>query len=172
MIIKVAADTGVEYVALSFIKDASEVKQCVEQIRSTGSKAQIIAKIERPEAVADIEHIVQACDGIMVARGDLGDTIPFETLPFAQKHIVEVCVKAGKPVIVATQMMLSMVERDVPSRAEVTDVAAAVVQGATAVMLSEETAIGKHPAEVVRAMRRIVTEAQKYTTAVAPLQLV
>lgn len=161
-VIAACASQGVEYIALSFILNAQEVASCTEYIRTKGSVAKIIAKIERQEAVDDIEQITQVTDGVMVARGDLGDNLPYETLPFVQKIIVDACVAAEIPVIVATQMMLTMTENPTPSRAEVTDVALAVLQGATGVMLSEESAKGKYPVEAVRAMRRIVSEAQKY----------
>ena len=121
----------------------------------------IIAKIERHEAVKNLDEIIAETDLVMVARGDLGDEVPIERMPFIQHHIVKVCKKAGKPVIVATQMMLSMVDNPEPTRAEVTDVANAILQGADAIMLSEETAKGKYPFQAVSIMEKIAVEAER-----------
>lgn len=154
----------VDYVALSYVGGASdilELRELMETLRPTQSKP-IIAKIERQVAVDNIDEIIQASDAIMVARGDLGIAIPMERVPFIQEMIIKKCNKAKKPVITATQMLLSMVENPTPTRAEVSDVAHAILDGSDAVMLSEETAIGKHPIEAIAYMERIVVEAEKH----------
>ncbi len=153
---------GCEYVALSYVGSRESIDQLRSLIREHGGTAQIIAKIERQEAVDALEEIVDAADAVMVARGDLGEAVPFEEVPFIQHRIIKACEQAGKPVIVATQMLLSMTEHTTPTRAEVSDVAYAIVDGATAVMLSEETAKGGHPIEAVAAMHRITACAEKH----------
>lgn len=150
-------DNSVAYVALSFVSNASDIRDLREMMVAHGQVTPIIAKIERKEALGNIEEIIDAADGIMIARGDLGTAVPLEELPFIEKKIISLCNEKGKFVIVATQMMLSMREESVPTRAEVTDVAAAVVFGTDAVMLSEETSTGKYPVETVREMRKIVS---------------
>ncbi|PKK85841.1 MAG: pyruvate kinase [Thermoplasmata archaeon HGW-Thermoplasmata-1] len=146
---------GVDYVALSFVRSASDVRLLKEKIKKAGARISVIAKIEKHEAVENLDEIIQEADGIMVARGDLGVEIPFEDVPLVQKVIVRKCNELGKPVITATQMLISMVESPRPSRAEVTDVANAVLDGTDALMLSEETAVGKYPVKAVAAMARI-----------------
>src|SRR5207342_1117895 len=125
------------------------------------SKTKIIAKIEKPEALANIREIILESDGIMVARGDLGVEFPVEKVPLIQKQIIKKCLHRAKPVIVATQMMESMIERTKPNRSEITDVANAVLEGADAVMLSGETATGAHPTLVVETMVKIIEEVEK-----------
>lgn len=154
-------DNSVEYVALSFVSKASDIHDLRELMVAHQMVTSIIAKIERKEALDDIEAIVDAADGIMIARGDLGKAVPFEEVPFIEKRILELCNEKGKFVIVATEMMLSMTEASTPTRAEVTDVATAIALGANAVMLSEETSTGKHPVETVAAMKRIVSFAEE-----------
>ncbi len=154
-------DNGVQYVALSFVSDAQDIHDLRELMLNHGQLTPIIAKIERPEALQNIEAIIDSADGIMIARGDLGEALPFEELPFIEKKIISLCNEKGKFVIVATEMMLSMTESDTPTRAEVMDVATAVALGADAVMLSEETSIGKHPVETVVAMRKIISFAEE-----------
>lgn len=154
-------DNGVEYVALSFVADASDVRSLRELMVAHGQVTPIIAKIERPEALEHIEEIIDASDGIMVARGDLGNTVPFEEVPFLEKKIIALCNEKEKFVIVATQMMLSMTEAENPTRAEVMDVTSAVSLGADACMLSEETSTGKHPVEAVAAMKKIISFAEE-----------
>ena len=149
-----AVESGVDFVAMSFVRRASDL----EGARTSGLP--VIAKIEKAEAVTNLEEIVEAADGIMVARGDLGVEIPIERVPAVQKRIIALANRAAKPVITATQMMRSMVESRMPTRAEATDVANAVWDGTDAVMLSEETAIGKYPVEAVRVMDRILAEAE------------
>jgi len=160
--IKFAAEQNVEYVAVSFVGGPHDVKKCREVVNSFGGKQKIIAKIERMVALENLDQIIVEADAIMVARGDLGNEAPLERIPFIQNEIVHATNKAGKPVIVATQMLLSMVENPLPTRAEVTDVANAILQGSDAVMLSEETTIGKYPLDVVKMMERIVVEAEKH----------
>ncbi len=151
----------VNWIALSFVRSSSDIDTLKKHIDAAGHPAKIIAKIEKPEAVADINKIIKKSNGIMVARGDLGVEVPMEKLPGIQKQIIQKCIQRARPVIVATQMMNSMIENPSPTRAEVTDVANAVLDGADAVMLSGETSIGKYPVEVVQAMNKIIREAEK-----------
>jgi len=157
------ADLQIEYVALSFVKDAGDIVQLRAHLTAAGSQSKVIAKIERQEALDNLDGIIAAADGIMVARGDLGDAIPFETLPFVKKDILRRCVAAGKPAIVATEMLSSMIDQDHPSRADVSDIAQAVLDGASATMMSNETAVGQYPVKAVEVMRAVVDEAQKHT---------
>jgi pyruvate kinase len=151
----------VNWIALSFVREAEDIKDLKRRIKAANHPAKVIAKIEKPEAVANIKSIVKATDAIMVARGDLGVEVPMEQLPGIQKRIIKRCMQKSKPVIVATQMMESMITDPSPSRAEITDVANAVLDGCDAVMLSGETSVGKHPVKVVEAMNKIITEAEK-----------
>lgn len=160
--IKFAAEMEVEYVAVSFVGSAEDIVKCREIIKNAGGSQKVIAKIERAKALESLDSIIDAADAIMVARGDLGSEIPLEQIPFVQERIVAAAKNAHKPVIVATQMMLSMVESPEPTRAEVTDVENAILQGADAVMLSEETTVGKHPVEVVVMMEKSVLEAEHH----------
>ena len=153
-------DHGVDYVALSFVRQADDIIQTREIISRHQHHAPVIAKIEKHEAVTNIDAIIEVADGIMVARGDLGIEIPLERVPTAQKMIIEKANRAAKPVITATQMLGSMVKHPRPTRAEVTDVANAVHLGSDAIMLSEETAMGDHPVLTVKTMRRICLEAE------------
>lgn len=156
----VAMDENVDWIGLSFVRNAHDIKELRTILDKNGSNAGIIAKIEKPEAVSDIERILDATDGVMVARGDLGVEVPMESVPLIQKMIVAKAVERAKPVIVATQMMESMIDSMTPSRAEVNDVANAVLDGADAVMLSGETSVGQYPVEVVTAMAKIVAAAE------------
>lgn len=155
-------EQGVEYVAMSYVGSSQDIEDLRAEMKSAGKILPIIAKIERKIALDKIDEIIAAADGIMVARGDLGNAIPFEQVPHEQKRIIEKAKAAKKPVIVATQMLLSMTKNPEPTRAEVADVATAVAQGTDAVMLSEETAQGKYPVEAIKVMERIVFEAEKY----------
>ena len=150
----------VDYMALSFVRHADDITDLRKILDAKGSTAKIIAKIETPQAIKHIDEIIAVTDGIMVARGDLAVEVPFEEVPVLQKMIVKKCNALGKFVIVATQMMESMVTNAVPTRAEVSDVANAVWDGADAVMLSAETANGTYPVETVTAMCKVVMEAE------------
>jgi pyruvate kinase len=148
---------GVDWVALSFVQRGEDVKSARELV---GQSAWLMSKIEKPSAIADLESIISHSDGLMVARGDLGVELPVERVPGLQKQIVSKSRAAGKPVVVATQMLESMISSPVPTRAEVSDVATAVFDGADAVMLSAESAVGKYPIEAIRTMDRIAFEAE------------
>jgi len=150
-----AGKAGVDFVSLSFVRSPDEVRTLKDIMRSCGSSARVIAKIEKREALARLEEIINEADGVMVARGDLGVEIDVAQMPLAQKRIIRTCHEFHKPVIIATQMLDSMHESQRPTRAEVTDVANAILDGADACMLSGETAIGKHPRLVVEMMSRI-----------------
>jgi len=151
----------VDWIALSFVRRASDIRELREILDSRQSTSRIVAKIEKPEALNNIDEIISATDAVMVARGDLGVEIWLEEVPMVQKMLVEKCNKAGKPVIVATQMMESMIENPRPTRAETNDVANAVMDGADALMLSAETAAGKYPLEVIRSMVRTIASVEK-----------
>jgi pyruvate kinase len=151
----------VEWVALSFVRKAEDIVDLKRRLAEKNSKSKVIAKIEMPSALVDLRNIVVESDGVMVARGDLGVELPVEKVPMAQRDIIRKCIHRAKPVIVATQMMESMIDRVKPNRSEITDVANAVLEGADAVMLSGETATGKHPALVVETMRKIILEVEK-----------
>ncbi len=145
-----------DWVALSFVRSASDIEELKKLIKEHGSTARVIAKIEKPEACRNIDSIIAATDAVMIARGDLGVEVPMEQMPLIQKDIVRKCIKAAKPVIIATQIMDSMIERAKPTRAEITDVANAVIDGADALMLSGETSVGKHPLKVIQTMNKII----------------
>ena len=157
-----ALQNDVDWIGLSFVRNAKDVKELKALIERSGKHAKVVAKIEKPEAVAQIDEIIQEADAVMVARGDLGVEMPLQEVPLIQKMIVAKCIAAAKPVIVATQMMESMITNVTPTRAEVTDVANAVLDGADAVMLSGETSVGKFPSEAVRIMGSIIKEAEKF----------
>ncbi len=149
-------ENGLDYVALSFVRHASDVRQLREMIYERGSKMQIIAKLEKPEAIADLDAIIEEADGVMVARGDLGVEMATEDVPILQKQIITAANAAGKTVITATQMLESMTTNQRPTRAEASDVANAVLDGSAALMLSGETASGAYPLETLQMMVRIV----------------
>lgn len=146
---------GVDFVALSFVRKEEDVLQAREVISQSGQAAGLIAKIEKHEGVKNIEKILKHVDGVMVARGDLGVEVPLQEVPVIQKKIIQLCNRSGKPVITATQMLLSMVENPRPTRAEVSDIANAIWDGTDAIMLSEETAVGHYPEEAVKMMSGI-----------------
>jgi len=160
---------GVDFVALSFVRAPEDVKLVHRVMDEVGIRRPVIAKIEKPEAVARLEDIVLAFDGVMVARGDLGVEMPLEQVPVVQKRAIQICRNNAKPVIVATQMLESMITRSRPTRAEASDVANAVIDGADAVMLSGETSIGKFPVQAVATMSRIITSVEASGTQVAGL---
>src|SRR5688572_23857895 len=150
-----------DWVALSFVRNVKDIVGLRGKLNDKNSKTKIIAKIEKPEALVNIRDIILESDGIMVARGDLGVELPVEQIPLIQKQLIKKCLHRAKPVIVATQMMESMIDRIKPNRSEITDVANAVLEGADAVMLSGETATGMHPALVVETMRKIIMEVER-----------
>ncbi len=152
----------VHWIALSFVRKASDIEELKAIISQRNHPALVIAKVEKPEAIENIKEIVKVSDAIMIARGDLGVEVPMEKLPAIQKNVIKRCIQKGKPVIVATQLMESMISNPAPTRAEVTDVANAVIDGADAVMLSGETSVGKHPHLVVRAMNKIIDQAERH----------
>ncbi len=146
----------VDYVALSFVRDANDVGDVVERIKPRRPRCQVVAKIENRQAIDNIDEIIRAADGIMVARGDMGVAIPIYEVPIVQKHIIRKCNEAGKFVITATQMLEHMTDHSRPTRAEVTDVANAILDGTDFVMLSGETAVGRFPSESVHMMNEII----------------
>ncbi len=156
-----ALENGVDWIALSFVRSAGDLIQLKDIIKQQKKNASIIAKIEKPEALADIDNIIDISNGIMVARGDLGVEVPFDQVPLIQKDLVTRCIAKAKPVIIATQMLESMITNFRPTRAEANDVANAVFDGADALMLSAETSAGKYPVEAVNAMQRIIDWSEK-----------
>jgi pyruvate kinase len=150
-----------DWVALSFVRSVKDLLILRNKLNEKNSKTKIIAKIEKPEALQNIRDIIVESDGIMIARGDLGVELPIEQVPLIQKQIIRKCLHRAKPVIVATQMMESMIDRIKPNRSEITDVANAVLEGTDAVMLSAETATGMHPTLVVETMRKIIMEVER-----------
>jgi pyruvate kinase len=160
--LKFALEHSIDWVGLSFVRNAMDVRLLKEIIAKSGKHTKVIAKIEKPEAIVEIDAIIRETDAVMVARGDLGVELPPQNVPLLQKMIVRKCVESAKPVIVATQMMESMITNITPTRAEVADVANAVLDGADAVMLSGETSVGKYPVEAIRMMNSIIGEAEKF----------
>lgn len=157
-----ALEHNVDWVGLSFVRSARDIIELRGIIRQQEKHSKVVAKIEKPEAIEDIDDIIRETDALMVARGDLGVEIPMQNVPLAQKMMIQKCIQSAKPVIVATQMMESMIDNITPTRAEVNDVANAVLDGADAVMLSGETSVGKHPAAVIRAMSKIVNRVEEF----------
>jgi pyruvate kinase len=158
--LKFAAEQESDFVALSVITEDSHVHSAKAVLNSFGSNPMIITKIERAEALNNIDSILEASDAIMVARGDMGVEVPVERVPIIQKDLISRCNTSGKPVITATQMLESMIDSPVPTRAEVTDVANAIFDGTDAIMLSGETSVGKYPANAVNVMSRVAKEAE------------
>ncbi len=159
---------GVDIVALSFVRSPKDAQRARVIMAEEGRRVPIIAKVEKPEAVEALQEIIDAFDGVMVARGDLGVELPLEMVPIVQKRAVELSRRWAKPVIVATQMLESMIENPVPTRAETSDVANAVLDGADAVMLSGETSVGAHPVTVVETMARIIASTEDHGIARIP----
>lgn len=160
--VKFGLSKNVDYVAMSFVGNAQDIKNLKDEINKNGKNTKVIAKIERKIALDNIDEIISVSDAIMIARGDLGNEVPIQSIPFIERYIIKKCKDVKKPVITATEMLLSMTSRTVPTRAEVTDVAFAIISGSDAVMLSEETANGKNPVEAVKAMESIILEAEKH----------
>lgn len=160
--LKFVLEKDFDWVGLSFVRSANDIRELRKIIDESGKHTKIIAKIEKPEAIDEIDEIIQLADGVMVARGDLGVEIPMERVPMIQKEIVSKCMHYSKPSIIATQMMESMIQSVTPTRAEVNDVANAVLDGADAVMLSGETSTGKFPVQAVKAMKTIVEEVETF----------
>ena len=156
-----ALKLGVDMIALSFVRNASDIDRVQEIMREEGRKVPVIAKIEKPQAVENLEEIIDAFDAIMVARGDLGVELPLEQVPIVQKRAVELTRRWAKPVIVATQMLESMISSSIPTRAETSDVANAVLDGADALMLSGETSVGSFPVETVSTMAKIIQSTEE-----------
>ena len=155
-------ELGADLVALSFVRNASDIERVHEIMQEVGRRVPVIAKIEKPQAVDALDEIAEAFDGIMVARGDLGVELPLEAVPIVQKRAVEIARRLAKPVIVATQMLESMIHSPVPTRAETSDVANAMLDGADAVMLSGETSVGEYPVITVKTMARIVESTEEH----------
>ncbi len=162
--LKFGLKNEVDLVAMSFVRTAADLEKAGKIFKETGRSVPLIAKIEKHEAISNLPEIVDAADGIMVARGDLGVEIDLERVPIVQKRIIDMANRAGKPVITATQMLRSMVDSPKPTRAEATDVANAVLDGTDAVMLSEETAVGKFPVRAIRTMVKISMQAEAFFT--------
>lgn len=159
--VRLGAEVGVDFVALSFARKKADVAELREVMRKLESRAQIVAKIEDQSAVREIDEMIAAADAIMVARGDLGIECPMEELPIIQRRIVKQCVRFGKPVIVATHMLESMIENPVPTRAEISDVANAVYEQTDAIMLSGETTTGRYPVKCVEVFDRVARRIEK-----------
>jgi pyruvate kinase len=157
----VALEEGAEWIGLSFVRSADDVRELKERIANSGHLAHVISKIEKPEAVRDIDSILEATDGVMVARGDLGVEVPMQSVPLVQKMIVRKAHEKSVPVIIATQMMETMIDSMTPTRAEVNDVANSVLDGADAMMLSGETSVGQFPVEVIKAMAKIIVHTEE-----------
>jgi pyruvate kinase len=155
--LKFAIANGANWIALSFVRSPQDVLELKKIIGKKNSYMKVMAKIEKPEALKELDEIIKVSDGIMIARGDLAVEVPQERMPLIQKDIISKCIKYAKPVVVATQMMDSMIENPNPTRAEITDVANAVIDGADAVMLSGETSTGKHPVKVIQVMEKILS---------------
>ena len=161
-LIKFGVENNVDYISVSFVGNEADIIDCRNEIKKCGGNQKVIAKIEREEAVKNLDEIIEASDAIMIARGDLGNEIALEKIPFVQDEIIKKCKKAGKPVITATQMLYSMKDNPSPTRAEATDVVNAVLEGTDAIMLSEETASGKYPIRAVHVMEHLALEAEAH----------
>ena len=155
------AEHNLDYISLSYVGRADDIKLLRDEMRARNMQQRIIAKIERKMALNNIDEIIAEADAIMIGRGDLGNDVPLQEIPYIEQDLIRRANTAGKPVITATQMMLSMVDNPTPTRAEVTDVTYAILAGSDAVMLSEETARGRYPVETVEMMEKIILEAEK-----------
>lgn len=161
-LIKFGVENNLDYISVSFVGNSEDIIDCRNEIKKWGGTQKIIAKIERKDAVENIDKIIEVADVIMIARGDLGNEVALEKIPFIQEEIIKKCKYAGKPVITATQMLYSMKDNPSPTRAEATDVVNAVLEGSDAVMLSEETSIGKYPIRAVYVMEHLALEAENH----------
>ena len=168
--IKLAAELGVDYMAVSFARDAGDMEEARHLLRKEGGHGFLVAKIERSEALVNLDRIIQASDAVMVARGDLGVEVGYAELTGLQKHIIDETRKRNRVAITATQMMESMIHNPIPTRAEVSDVANAVMDGTDAVMLSGESAVGKYPVKAVEAMSQVILGAEKYESSHTPVR--
>ena len=168
--IKLAASLGVDYLAVSFARDGSDMDEARMLLRREGGHGYLVAKIERSEAIINLDRIIQASDAVMVARGDLGVEVGYAELTGLQKHIISATRKRNRIAITATQMMESMIHNPTPTRAEVSDVANAVMDGTDAVMLSGESAVGKYPVKAVEAMSQVILGAEKYESSHSPVR--
>jgi pyruvate kinase len=166
--IAVGVEAGIEFFALSFVRQPDDLDLVRRHLSDCGSKARLIAKIEDQQAITNLDDIITASDGLMVARGDLGIECPFEELPVIQTRAIQTCIRQGRPVIVATHMLESMIENPVPTRAEVSDVSTAVLERADCIMLSGETTTGKYPLECVRVFKRIAARMEQRMARSAP----
>lgn len=162
--VDVGVELGVEFFALSFVREPDDLDVLRRYLSSKSSEAKIIAKIEDQSAITNLDDIITASDGLMVARGDLGIEIPYETLPIVQRRAVKTCLRMGKPVIIATHMLESMITQPMPTRAEISDVSNAVLEQADCVMLSGETTVGKYPLECVDVLNRVITAMEQQNT--------
>ena len=158
--LKLALEEGADWIALSFVRNAKDIIQVHEIMDDYKSRLPVMAKIEKWEALEDLQNITEAFDGIMVARGDLGVEIPSGTVPAAQKEIIDLAHSIGKPVVIATQLLESMIENHTPTRAEVSDIANAIFDGVDCLMVTGETAMGKYPIEVIETMYRVINETE------------
>ncbi|HEX7011363.1 MAG TPA: pyruvate kinase [Steroidobacteraceae bacterium] len=168
--IKLAAELGVDYLAVSFARDGDDIEEARELLRREGGHGHLVAKIERSEALVNLDRIIQASDAVMVARGDLGVEVGYAELTGLQKHIIDATRRRNRVSITATQMMESMIHNPLPTRAEVSDVANAVMDGTDAVMLSGESAVGKYPVKAVQAMAQVILGAEKYESSHSPVR--
>ncbi len=159
--IKFGVDHGVDFIALSFVRQADSILELQQYLRDRKARVDVIAKIESAEAIPHLDAIIQAADGVMIARGDLGAELPFEEVPHLQEEIAEKCRIAGKPVIVATHMLESMIVNPTPTRAEVTDITQAVLEGVDGIMLSGETTTGKHPLKAIAVMNTVAKRTEE-----------
>lgn len=166
--LKFGIEMGYDFIGLSFVQDAGDVVELRGLIGDNPQK--IVAKVERQAAVRNIDAIIRETDAVMIARGDLGAEVPIEDVPFIQKEIIQKCIYAGKPTITATQFLTSMIQNPYPTRAEVSDIANAVLDGTNAVWLSDETAIGEYPVEAFQVMKRVVAKAEEYQARYYPFE--
>ncbi len=160
--IKFAVENNLDYIAMSFVGDKEDIIDCKNEIKKHDGKQKVIAKIERKQALENLDNIIEVADVIMIARGDLGNEVPIEKIPFIQDEIIKKCKSVGKPVITATQMLYSMKDSPSATRAEATDVVNSVLEGTDAIMLSEETSIGKYPIRAVYVMEHLALEAENH----------